>query len=71
MLDDETKSFTVEWKRLSEDEARDPMSAIYDVELEISDLHSALNKAQEGLDRKEKRLGFLREVAKARLGLDQ
>ena len=53
---------------LTEEEARDPMGAIYNVQIVISNTQDEIKSKKEHLEKLEKRLEFLRGIVRIRLG---
>ena len=56
------------WEELSAKTARDPMGAIYDTQVEISTIEEEVKKCQGRLEQHQKRLDFLRDVVRRRMG---
>jgi hypothetical protein len=56
------------WEQLSEDEVRNPLFAIYEVQVAIDNAESEIEKAQKHLVEYQKRLEFLRGVVRDRMG---
>ena len=57
------------WESLDEKTARDPLPAIYEVQIEIGNMEQEIKDMQRKLDEHNKRLDYLQGVARHRLGL--
>ncbi len=56
------------WEHLTNDEARNPLPAIYEVQVKITDVREEVEKLKLDLIEHERRLEFLRGVIRMRLG---